>query len=190
MHWRARRSRSSISTGGLHATEVANHQHTIQLGYDLVTLETPEVKAIRQNLIVELWFSINPDGQSAVAEWYRQNVGTPYEVSGMPELYQEYVGHDNNRDRVHADMIESRVVTKATLETQPLVFYTQHQTAPFPGRIYLPPFADPISGNMHPLMVRWLNLIGMTIAEYLGRSRVAGVDASGDVRRLVSRLSR
>src|ERR1035438_8552329 len=41
--------------GGLHATEVANHQHTIQLGYDLVTLETAEVKAIRQNLIVELW---------------------------------------------------------------------------------------------------------------------------------------
>src|SRR5580700_1386236 len=71
--------------GGLHATEVANHQHTIQLGYDLVTLDTPEVKAIRQNLIVELWFSINPDGQTAVAEWYRQNVGTPYEVSGMPE---------------------------------------------------------------------------------------------------------
>ena len=153
--------------GGLHATEVANHQHTITLGYDLVTSESAEIKAIRQNLIVELWFSINPDGQTAVAEWYRQNVGTPYEVSGMPELYQEYVGHDNNRDGYMLNMIESRVVTKATLETQPLVFYTQHQTAPFPGRIYLPPFADPISGNMHPLMVRWLNLIGMTIAEYL-----------------------
>jgi hypothetical protein len=125
------------------------------------------VKAIRQNLIVELWFSINPDGQTAVAEWYRQNVGTPYEVSGMPELYQEYVGHDNNRDGYMLNMLESRVVTKATLETQPLVFYTQHQSAPFPGRIYLPPFADPISANMHPLMVRWLNLIGMTIAEYL-----------------------
>ena len=67
--------------GGLHATEVANHQHTIQLGYDLVAGEEPEIKAIRQNLIVELWFSINPDGQSIVANWYRENVGTPYEVS-------------------------------------------------------------------------------------------------------------
>jgi hypothetical protein len=153
--------------GGLHATEVANHQHTIQLGYDLIALDTPEVKSIRQDLIVELWFSMNPDGQTAVAEWYRQNVGTPYEVSGLPELYQEYVGHDNNRDGYMLNMIESRLVTKATLETEPLVFYTQHQSAPFPGRIYLPPFADPISANMHPLMVRWLNLIGMTIAEYL-----------------------
>src|ERR1700678_3261143 len=50
--------------GGLHATEVANHQHTIQLGYDLVTSEQPDFRAIRQNLIVELWFSINPDGQN------------------------------------------------------------------------------------------------------------------------------
>jgi hypothetical protein len=153
--------------GGLHASEVANHQHTIQLGYDLVASEDPEFQAIRQNLIVELWFSINPDGQNIVANWYRENVGTPYEVSPLPVLYQEYVGHDNNRDGYMLNMLESRVITKATLDTQPLVFYTQHQTAPFPGRIYLPPYADPISGNMHPLMLRWLSLIGTTIAEYL-----------------------
>ncbi len=85
--------------------------------------------------------------RAPVANWYRQNVGTPYEVSPLPMLYQEYVGHDNNRDGYMLNMIESRAITKATLETQPLVFYTQHQTAPFPGRIYLPPFADPISAT-------------------------------------------
>jgi len=167
-HAMARDTRPIIHIdGGLHATEVANHQHTIQLGYDLVASEDPEFQAIRQNLIVELWFSINPDGQNIVANWYRENVGTPYEVSPLPVLYQEYVGHDNNRDGYMLNMLESREITKATLETQPLVFYTQHQSAPFPGRIYLPPFADPISGNMHPLMLRWLSLIGTTIAEYL-----------------------
>jgi hypothetical protein len=160
--------------GGLHASEVANHQHTIQLGYDLVAREEQEYKDIRQNLIVELWFSINPDGQSIVANWYRENVGTPFEVSPLPVLYQEYVGHDNNRDGYMLNMLESREITKATLETQPLVFYTQHQTAPFPGRIYLPPFADPISGNMHPLMLRWLNLIGMSIAQRLDDHGLTG----------------
>ncbi len=160
--------------GGLHASEVANFQHTIQLGYDLVASEEPEYKTIRQNLIVELWFSINPDGQSAIANWYRENVGTPYEVSPLPFLYQEYVDHDNNRDGYMLNMIESRAITKATLETQPLVFYTQHQSAPFPGRIYLPPFADPISSNMHPLMLRWLSLIGMSIAEYLDDHNLPG----------------
>ena len=160
--------------GGLHASEVANHQHTIQLGYDLVAKEDDEYKAIRQNLIVELWFSINPDGQSIVANWYRQNVGSPYEVSPLPVLYQEYVGHDNNRDGYMLNMLESRTITKATLETEPLVFYTQHQSAPFPGRIYLPPFADPISGNMHPLMLRWLTLIGMSIAQRLDDHGLTG----------------
>ncbi len=152
--------------GGLHATEVANHQQTIQLGYDLVANDDQEFKDIRHNLIVELWFSINPDGQSAVANWYRENLGTPYEVSPMPFLYQEYVGHDNNRDGYMLNMLESRTVTKATLDTQPIIFYTQHQST-FPGRILLPPFPDPMSSNLHPLMIRWLNLIGMSIAEYL-----------------------
>src|ERR1039457_7508534 len=110
--------------GGLRADEVANPQHTIQLGYELVSGETPEIKAIRQNLIVELWFSINPDGQTMVANWYRQNVGTPYEVAPLPNLWQEYVGHDNNRDGYMLNMIESQGVTKATPETQPPVFFT------------------------------------------------------------------
>jgi hypothetical protein len=160
--------------GGLHATEVANHQHTIQLGYDLVASEAPEFKAIRANLIVELYFSINPDGQNVVAEWYRQNVGTPYEVSPLPVLYQEYVGHDNNRDGYMLNMIESRAITKVMLDSEPLIFYTQHQSAPFPGRIYLPPYADPISANMHPLMLRWLNLIGTSIATYLDDHNLPG----------------
>ncbi len=88
------------------------------------------------------------------------------------------------------NMIESRVITKATLETQPLVFYTQHQTAPFPGRIYLPPFADPISGNMHPLMLRWLNLIGMTIAQYLDDHGLPGSMHQETFDVVVSRLHR
>jgi len=160
--------------GGLHATEVANAQHTIQLGYDLVASEEPEYKRIREEVITELWFSINPDGQNMVANWYRQNVGTPYEVAPLPYLWQEYVGHDNNRDGYMLNMIESQVVTKATLETQPLIFYTTHQTAPFPGRIYLPPFADPISSNMHPYMLRWLSLTGMSIASYLDEHGMPG----------------
>ena len=59
--------------------------------------------------ILMLWPTINPDGQQMVAEWYMKNVGTPYELSGLPQLYQEYVGHDNNRDAYMLNMIESRV---------------------------------------------------------------------------------
>ena len=54
--------------------------------------------AILDNVILVLWPMLNPDGQDMVAHWYRQNLGTKYEVSPMPWLYQKYVGHDNNRD--------------------------------------------------------------------------------------------
>ena len=71
--------------GGLHASEVAHAQHTIQLAYDLVTGDDdPEIAAILDNVILMLWPSINPDGHTMIAEWYRSNLGTPYEVAPAP----------------------------------------------------------------------------------------------------------
>jgi murein tripeptide amidase MpaA len=82
-------------SGGLHASEVAGAQHTIQLAYDLVTSDEPRMAAIRENVITVLWPSLNPDGQTIVADWYASNLGTQYEVAPMPRLYQKYIGHDN-----------------------------------------------------------------------------------------------
>ena len=154
--------------GGLHATEVAHGQHTIQLAYDLVTGDDdPEIAAILDNVILLLWFSINPDGQTMVADWYRSNLGTQYEVAPMPRLYQKYIGHDNNRDGYMINQIESRVVTRVVRDWEPQIIYNHHQSSPFPTRIWIPPFAEPISPNVHPLMWRTVNLIGMAMAQAL-----------------------
>ena len=97
--------------GGLHSTEVAGWSHTPQLIYDLISrANEADTKSILDNVVLMLWPTINPDGQQMVAEWYMRNVGTPYELSGLPRLYQEYVGHDNNRDAYMLNMVESRVL--------------------------------------------------------------------------------
>ena len=154
--------------GGLHSTEVATAEHTIQLAYDLVTGDDdPEIRAILDNVILMLWPSINPDGQTMIAEWYRSNLGTPYEVSPAPFLYQKYVGHDNNRDGYMINQIESRMATRVTREWEPQILYNHHQSSPFPTRIWIPPFAEPISPHVHPLMWRTVNLIGMSMAQAL-----------------------
>ncbi|MEE8148786.1 MAG: M14 family zinc carboxypeptidase [Longimicrobiales bacterium] len=154
--------------GGLHATEVAHAQHTIQLAYDLASeTSNTEILAILDNVVLLLWPSINPDGQTMVADWYHSNLGTPFEVSGGPFLYQKYVGHDNNRDGYMINMIESRVVTRVDREWEPQILYNHHQTAPFPTRIWIPPFAEPISPYVHPLMWRTVNLVGMAMAQAL-----------------------
>ena len=99
--------------GGLHSDEVAGGQHSIQLAYKLVSSQgDPQIDAILNNVILVLWPTINPDGQNMVVSWYRRNLGTQFEVSPMPWLYQEYVGHDNNRDGYMLNMLESQVVTR------------------------------------------------------------------------------
>jgi hypothetical protein len=161
--------------GGLHSTEVAGAQQSIALAYKLVTTQgDPEVDAILDNVILMLWPTLNPDGQNEVVSWYRKNVGTPYEVSPLPDLYQEYVGHDNNRDGYMNNMLESRDVTRAELEWNPVIFYCHHQTAPFPTRIFIPPFTEPISSNINPLMARWLNVLGINMAAYLDEHQMPG----------------
>ena len=65
------------------------------------------------------------------------------------------------------NMAEEQVVTKTELEYSPAIFYRQHQTAPFPARIWIPPFADPTSGNVSPYVRSWLNVVGTNMAAYL-----------------------
>lgn len=161
--------------GGLHSDEVAGTQHTMNLAYKLLGSKgDPEVDAILDQVILVLWPTLNPDGQDMVVHWYRQNLGSKYEVSPLPWLYQEYVGHDNNRDGFMMNMKEEQVVTKAELEYSPVIFYCQHQTAPFPARIWIPPFSDPISTNISPYVRSWLNVVGTNMSAYLDAHNMPG----------------
>ena len=72
------------------------------------------------------------------------------------------------------NMKESQIVTRTEIEWDPVIFYCHHQTAPFPARIFIPPFVEPISSNIHPLMARWLNVIGTNMAAYLDEHDMPG----------------
>jgi hypothetical protein len=166
--------------GGLHATEVAGMQQTPKLAYDLINgADDPKIKEMLDNVIVMLWPTSNPDGQQMVAEWYMKNVGTPYELSGLPRLFQDYVGHDNNRDAYMLNMIESRVMMHALLQWEPQIVYVQHQTAPFPTRIWVPPFSEPVGLEAPYIISREINMIGMAIAQGLDAKGLVGATHLG-----------
>jgi hypothetical protein len=161
--------------GGLHSSEVAGPQHSIMLAYKLISTQgDPEIDRILDNVILLLWPTLNPDGQDMVVSWYRRNLGTSYEVSPMPWLFQDYVGHDNNRDGYMLNMKESQVVTRTEIDYAPVIFYCQHQTAPFPARIWIPPFSDPISSNISPYVRSWFNVIGTNMAAWLDEHQMPG----------------
>ena len=169
--------------GGLHSSEVAGPQHTPQLLYDLVSrADEPETKAMLDNVILMLWPTINPDGHSMVADYYMARVGTPNENQGMslPQLYQDYVGHDNNRDAYMLNTVESRVMEHAWRAWEPNIIYVHHQSSPFPTRIWLPPFAEPIASEAPGLISSEVNMIGMAIAQRLNSEGKVGATHMGD----------
>ena len=142
-------------------------------------MNEPATKAMLENVILMLWPTINPDGQQMVAEWYMKNVGTPYELSGLPRLYQEYVGHDNNRDAYMLNMIESRVIEHTWRQWEPQIVYVHHQAGPFPTRIWLPPFSEPVGVEAPPVIAREVNMIGMAIAKALDEKGQRGATHMG-----------
>src|SRR3972149_4726311 len=153
-------------SGGLLASEAAGAQHTIQLAHDLVAGDA-RTRALLDSVVVLLWPSLNPDGQDIVVRWYRDNVGGPYEGAPLHELYQKYIGHDNNRDGYMLNVTESRGVTRAWRRFEPQIIYVHHHSSPFPTRIWLSPFAEPIAPRSPALIVRGVNDNGPHIRDAL-----------------------
>ena len=155
-------------SGGLHASEIAGSQHTPLVAYELLSRAAePDMKAILDSVVFFLWPSINPDGQDIVVNWCRARDANNGQPVAPMELYQKYVGHDNNRDSYMLNMIESRVIQRTWREWEPDIIYVQHQSSPFPTRIWLPPFADPVGLRVPPIVAREVNAIGTRIAEEL-----------------------
>lgn len=162
----AREGRAFVDiSGGLHASEIAGSQHTPQLAYELLSrANDPEVRDILDNVIFVLWPSINPDGQDIVVNWCRDQYAGR---TGSMELYQKYIGHDNNRDSYMMNVIESRVIQKVWREWEPNIIYVHHQSSPEPTRMWIPPFADPVGLRAPPIPARTINTIGTYIAQEL-----------------------
>jgi hypothetical protein len=161
---------------GLHASEVAPVQHAPELAYRMLTAEDDETRAIRENVILMQIPCINPDGLDWVVHWYRGNVGSSYELSALPWLYHKYAGHDNNRDWFMLNLVETRNVTRLLYrEWFPQIVYNQHQTSPFPSRIFIPPYAEPLNPNVPAPVMEGINVIGSAMRERFARENKSGV---------------
>jgi hypothetical protein len=161
---------------GLHATEVAPAQQAPELAYKMLTDESEETRRIRQNVILVQIPCINPDGLDWVVNWYRQNVGTPYELAPLPYLWHKYAGHDNNRDWYMLNLPETQNVSRLLFqEWFPNILYNQHQAPPFPARIFVPPYAEPLNPNIPAPVMEGINLIGSAMSERFARENKPGI---------------
>ncbi|GIU75570.1 MAG: peptidase [Bryobacteraceae bacterium] len=161
---------------GLHATEVAPVQQAPHLAWRVITDESEEARRIRSEVVLIQIPVINPDGLEMVAGWYARNVGSPYEIAPLPWLYQKYAGHDNNRDYFMYNLAETRHVGRMLFqEWFPQIVYNQHQVAPFPARIFIPPYAEPLNPNIPAAVMEGINRLGSIMKERFLREDKAGV---------------
>jgi hypothetical protein len=161
---------------GLHSTEVAHSQFAPVLAHHLATDDSEETRRFRDDVVVLLMPGMNPDGHDIVVDWYRRNLGTPFETTSPPWVYHEYVGHDINRDWFMITQEETRHVSRVLYhEWYPQIIFNHHQTAPFPARIFIPPFADPVNPNIPPLVVRGVNIVGEHMAKRMEEESMPGV---------------
>ena len=98
---------------GQHAIEIAHSQHSVEFIYKLAVGDTPfDADEVLDDVIVLLIPAGNPDGQLMVVDWYRNSLDTPYEGGPFPHLYHHYAGHDNNRDGIAHNLVETRAVSR------------------------------------------------------------------------------
>ena len=161
-----------LITCNIHSTEIGSSQMVLELVHRLATDQSPRTAHVLDNVIFLLVPSLNPDGQIKVVDWYNQNLGTEFEASSMPWLYQQYVGHDNNRDMYMFTQVESRLAARLLWHDWfPSVWLDEHQQGMTGSRIFVMPATDPINPNVHPLIYRWNGLFG--------QSQGAALEAAG-----------
>ncbi|MCU1350789.1 MAG: putative carboxypeptidase, partial [Acidobacteria bacterium] len=166
----------ALVTCNIHSNEIASSQMAMEWAHALATGDDAETKRRLANVVVLLVPSLNPDGQTMITDYYRKYLGTKYEGGRLPWLYHHYVGHDNNRDWFMLTQVETKNLNRAIYqEWHPQVFVDEHQMGMDGPRMFIPPFADPVDSDVHPLIWREANLIGTNMAFRLEQREKAGL---------------
>ena len=150
--------------GGLHATEILGSQQLVELVWRMVSANDAETRRILDDVIL-LAVPANPDGLDLVADWYmREKEPAKRSMSGVPVLYQKYIGHDNNRDFYMNTQVETKAMSRQLyVEWHPQILYNHHQTGPAGTVLFAPPFRDPFNYVFDPLIPVGLDLVSASM---------------------------
>lgn len=164
----------------LHATEIGGTQMSPELAYELVTVDTPDNRAILDNVVFLMIPCFNPDGQIMVTDWYNRWLDTEYEGCNQPWLYHKYSGHDNNRDAFAQNLPESRYMAQVLLrDWHPHAYQDHHHMGSYGARLFLVPYCEPIHPYADPLTWREESWYGAHMAYKLEENEKYGIFNAG-----------
>jgi hypothetical protein len=167
--------------GGLHATETLGAQQLARSVYEMVSRTDEETMRFLDECII-LFVHANPDGNDLVSDWYmRQPDPERRSTSGLPRLYQKYIGHDNNRDFFASTQVETENINRVLYhEWLPQILYNHHQSGPAGTVVWSSPQRDPYNYNLDPLLILGLQALGTHMHQRLAAEGKPGATmASG-----------
>jgi hypothetical protein len=165
-----------LVTSAIHSSECGGFTTPIVLADRLARAADPEAKAILANTIIMLVPSQNPDGVDIVGDYYRATLGTPQEGRDPPDLYHKYVGHDDNRDWYSFTQVETRyTVDSLYTPWDPQIVNDIHQQGGNAGRIFIPPYMDPVEPNIDPILTAATNGLGMSMVWRMTNQGFTGI---------------
>ncbi len=165
-----------LITCGIHSTEVGSTLSSMLIAEKLAKAEDAETKKILENTIIVLVPSLNPDGVDIVKNWYDKTLGTKFEGTSPPELYQKYVGHDNNRDWYAFTQVETQLtVDKIHNVFHPQIVHDIHQQGANGARLFLPPYEPPVEPNVPKELIEGYTQLGNFMAKDLRGKGFEGI---------------
>jgi hypothetical protein len=167
--------------GGLHANETLGAQQLTQIVYEMVSRTDEETMRFLDDTII-LFVHANPDGHDLVADWYMRNPDPAKRSSaGLPRLYHQYIGHDNNRDFFASTQKETENINRVLYhDWMPQILYNHHQSGPAGTVAWSSPQRDPYNYNLDPLLILGLQALGTHMHQRLASEGKPGMTmASG-----------
>ena len=165
-----------LVTSSIHSNESGGFTTPLLLAERLARAADPEARTILANTIIMLVPSQNPDGVDIVGDYYRATIGTPNEGRDPPELYHKYVGHDDNRDWYAFTQPETRyTVDSLYTPWDPEIVNDIHQQGSNSGRIFIPPYMDPVEPNIDPILTAATNGLGMSMVWRMTNQGFTGI---------------
>ncbi|QHN05592.1 hypothetical protein FTO74_16860 [Granulicella sp. WH15] len=117
--------------GGLHSAELGPPEMMMELAYRLVTEDTPIIKKIRDEVVVAIYPTADPDGRDRNIDWYYKYMIDRTDTNGSFEggvpYWGKYFKHDDNRDINFAGEANQNLL-KWYLEWHPPIIHELHES--------------------------------------------------------------
>jgi len=165
-------------TCNIHSAETGSAEMSMELAYRLAVSNDPYIKTIRDNIIVLITPSLEPDGHQRHTDWYyRHNFEVKeYEKMTRVPYWGKYTSHDNNRDAIGLSQPETRNVIKTFFEWHPTILTDHHESVPY---LYIMPGGGPYGEYYDPILTNEWHLIAFWEVTELTKWDMPGVWTEG-----------